>query len=175
MSERMSLEDWIRILTVLGAVCSFLWGVYQWREKANSELQAKKEEALALADTRRIEATKPFLDRQLALYVETTKVVAKVATQGQSDEGRRARERFWELYWGELATVENREVEGAMVAMGDVLKDPAATATQLQVAAIRVAHACRESLDRSWGLHAWTSPDDASAGGPPTSTPRVPR
>jgi hypothetical protein len=175
MTERPSLEDWIKILTVVGALCSFLWGVYQWREKANSELQAKREEAAAVAETRRIEATKPFLDRQLALYVETTKVVAKVATQAQGDEGKRARERFWELYWGELATVEDREVEAAMVAMGDALKDPAATANQLQIAAIRVAHACRGSLDRSWGIHAWSSPDDASAAGTAASTPRVPR
>ena len=174
MAERMSLEDWIKVLTVIGALCSFLWGVYQWRERANSELQARRVEAAALAETRRIEATKPFLDRQLLLYVETTRVVAKVATQGQSDEGKRARERFWELYWGELATVENKEVEAAMVAMGDTLKNPAATADQLQIAAIRVAHACRESLDKSWGVHAWSTPDVASATATPASAPRVP-
>jgi hypothetical protein len=158
----MTFDNGLKILTVLGAIASFLWGVYQWREKSSQELEAQKQESARLVETRRIEATKPFLERQLALYAEATKIAAQVATQGNSDSGKKALARFWELYWGELALVENRSVEAAMKRMGDALRANAST-QELEQASLAVAHACRESLDRSWGIRAWSSPDEAAS------------
>lgn len=158
----MCFDNWLKILTVLGAICSFLWGVYQWREKTSQELEARKQEYTRQIETRRIEATKPFLERQLALYAEITKVAAQVATQGDAESGKKALVRFWELYWGELALVENRSVEAAMVRMRDALRANASTG-ELEQASLAVAHACRNSLDRSWGIRAWSSPDEAAS------------
>ena len=158
----MTFDTGIKIATLVGAIASFLWGVYQWREKSAQELQAQIQNSERLVETRRIESTKPFLERQLALYSEATKTAAQVATQGSSEAGRKAQARFWELYWGELALVENRSVEAAMKRMGDALRTGAPTA-ELEQAALAVAHACRDSLDRSWGIRAWSSPDDAAS------------
>ncbi|WP_148714019.1 hypothetical protein [Chitinolyticbacter meiyuanensis] len=157
----MSLENWLKILAVAGAICSFLWGVYQWRDKSMQELEVRRLEAERLAETRRIEATKPFLDRQLTLYSEATKVASQVATLGTTEAGKKARTRFWELYWGELALVENRTVEAAMKRMGDALA-AGASEQELQLASLAVARACRESLDKSWGVNAWAQPDEAA-------------
>jgi hypothetical protein len=118
----MNFANTLKVLTVLGAIVSFVWGVYQWREKSSQELEARKQESQRLVETRRIEATKPFLERQLALYAEATKIASQVATQGNSESGKKALARFWELYWGELALVENRSVEAAMKRMGDALR-----------------------------------------------------
>jgi hypothetical protein len=118
----MNFANTLKVLTVLGAIVSFVWGVYQWREKSSQELEARKQESQRLVKTRRIEATKPFLERQLALYAEATKIASQVATQGNSESGKKALARFWELYWGELALVENRSVEAAMKRMGDALR-----------------------------------------------------
>jgi len=158
----MTFDNGLKVLTVLGAIASFLWGVYQWREKSAQDLEARKHESARQVETRRIEATKPFLERQLALYAEATRVAAQVATQGQSDAGKKALARFWELYWGELALVENRSVEAAMKRMGDALRVNA-PASELEQASLAVARACRESLDRSWGIRAWSSPDEAAS------------
>ena len=158
----MTFDNVLKILTVLGAIASFLWGVYQWREKSSQELEAQKQESARLGEARRIEATKPFLERQLALYAEATRIAAQVATQGNSESGKKALVRFWELYWGELALVENRSVEAAMKRMGDALRSNAST-QELEQASLAVAHACRESLDRSWGIRAWSSPDEAAS------------
>ena len=158
----MSLENWLKVLAVAGAISSFLWGVYQWREKSAQDLALRSVEAERLAETRRIEATKPFLDRQLALYSEATRVASQVATLGKTDAGKKARTRFWELYWGELALVENRTVEAAMKQMGDALS-AGASEHELQLASLAVAKACRESLDRSWGINAWAKPDEAAS------------
>lgn len=165
----MTFDNWLKILTVLGAKSSFLWGVYQWREKSSQELEARKQENARQIETRRIEATKPFLERQLALYGEATKIAAQVATQGDTESGKKALVRFWELYWGELALVENRSVEAAMVRMRNALLANASTA-ELEQASLAVAHACRNSLDRSWGIRAWSSPDEAAS-----PTPQVQR
>jgi hypothetical protein len=118
----MNFANTLKVLTVLGAIVSFVWGVYQWREKSSQELEARKQESQRLVETRRIEATKPFLERQLTLYAEATKIASQVATQGNSESGKKALARFWELYWGELALVENRSVEAAMKRMGDALR-----------------------------------------------------
>ena len=158
----MDFDQWLKLVTVLGAIASFFWGVYQWREKASQEFSARTEESARAVETRRIEATKPFLERQLTLYTEATRIVAQVANQGQSETGRKALDRFWELYWGELALVENPSVEAAMKRMGDKLKGNASS-HDLQQASLAVAHACRESLDKSWGIRAWTVPDEAAS------------
>ena len=65
--------------------------------------------------------------------------------------------RFWELYWGELALVEDRRVEGAMKAFGDALI-AGASADALQRLSLSLAHACRESLAESWGVEQWQRP-----------------
>ena len=110
---------------------------------------------------RKIEATRPFLERQLKLYPEAAHVAAILATSQDGAERASAYKRFWELYWGELALVENQDVEAAMVAFGGALKSQAAL-PELESLSLQLARACRRSLDKSWGIHAWTAPDDAA-------------
>jgi hypothetical protein len=110
-------------------------------------------------ETRQIEARKPFLDRQLTLYTEATKVAAIIATSDDPAQLATSRQRFLELYWGELSLVENRGVETAMVNFRNCLisKD-ACSKDDLQRASLNLAHACRESLAESWGVAAWRTP-----------------
>jgi hypothetical protein len=51
-----------------------------WKDKSKKELAQQRAEAQRLADNRRIEATKPFLERQLKLYTEASGVAACIAT-----------------------------------------------------------------------------------------------
>jgi len=144
--EQASFESWIKLLTLLGAVVTFAWGVYQFF--LNQRLQA---------ETRRIEATKPFLDRQLKLYTDATQAAATIATSNAEDEIIAAHKRFWSLYWGELALVEDKRVEAAMVQLGNALhrKD---TRENIQGLSLALAHACRGSLAESWGVQQWRNP-----------------
>ena len=153
--------EWLQILGLMGAIISFVWGVYQWRDQSSKELKHREAEADRLATTRKIEATKPFLDRQLKLYAEASQVAAIIATTSNREELTKATKRFWELYWGELALVENNAVEQAMIELGKGLKNNLSQ-SDLQQLSLHLVHACRQSLDRSWGIHAWTSPDEAS-------------
>ena len=144
----LSLKDIFQILGVAGASASFLWGVFVWRE-------AQKDSHLSAM----VEAAKPFLSLQLALYKEAVGVTAKIATLAAGPEQDRNIQRFWELYWGELAFVESKEVESAMVNFGDALKKDAGNTRLLMQLSLKVADACRKSIGLSWNARDWVNPD----------------
>jgi len=70
-----NIDQWVKALSLLGAVVAFAWGVIQFV----ASQQAQEE-------TRRIEATKPFLERQLRLYTEATQAAATLATSKNRQE-----------------------------------------------------------------------------------------
>ena len=143
--EIARIEVIIRLLTILGAVVAFSWGVFKYFEDNKN-----------LVESRRIEATKPFLERQLKLYTEATQVASTIANTEDSPERRAAEERFYLLYWGELVMVENEGVEAAMVAFEKGLNDKV-PAKQLKDLSFNLARACRNSLALSWGIKEWRS------------------
>jgi hypothetical protein len=142
-----------------GGVLSFLWAVYQWRvnqeeHRLQAAIQAQKEN-----EQKWLQLQKPFMERQLQLYSEAVHITAILATAPKGDNWESARKRFWELYWGELALVENKEVESRMVQFGNVLNSISNddSATVLQSESLGLAHAIRRSIDQSWGLKIWTA------------------
>lgn len=149
MSESRALETALKILPVVGACITFAWGVWVWKDNADEEREAARQEAERYAESRRIEATRPFLELQLKAYTEAVLVTSRIATSGD----QAAIDRFWELYTGELALVEDSQVAQAMIAFGDALKSGRQAA--LRGLAIRLAHQMRESLAKSWGTDAW--------------------
>src|SRR3954468_14255640 len=114
-----TFDDLLKALGVIGAIVSFVWAVYQWRISQDMTYVQRQDEISKTASQRRVEAQTPFLTKQLALYSEITQIAARLPTQPPSPEWRRSLDRFWELYWGELALVENPEVEAEMKLLGE--------------------------------------------------------
>jgi len=141
-----NIEAYSKIILAVIAVLGFIWGIYQY-----ADANAKQSE------TRRVEATKPYLERQLKLYTEATQVASQIATSDDEGAVTKATTRFWELYWGELALVEDEGVESAMGAFGDTLLASNDKET-LKQSSLSLAHACRDSLSKSWGVTAWQRP-----------------
>lgn len=156
----MALESLGTVIAVIGATISFCWGVWTWRIARLDGIAAAERARQATTESRRIEATRPFLEKQLALYSEATCVCARIASSETPDGASVAR--FWELYWGELALVENRDVESAMVDYGNALQFMPEDRSELRHRSLRLAAVCRTSLARSWGVEAWVAPDAAS-------------
>lgn len=149
MPESRTAETMLKLLPVLGACITFVWGVWVWKDNADEERMAAAAEAERYAESRRIEATKPFLEMQLELYTEAARVTSRIANSG--DQG--AIGRFWELYYGELALVENNEVAKAMVDFGKALK--AGEKGRLESLSLALTRSMRKSLAKSWGTDAW--------------------
>lgn len=148
------LELLLKMISPLLAVGVFFWGIYTYRDTANKTAEREAAEAQRMAETRRIEATRPYLDKQLELYTEATRVTATIATSPDAEEVRQAGKRFRELYWGELGLVERGSVAGAMIAFRQAL-DADSSQAVLKPLALKLAHACRDELALSWGTDAW--------------------
>jgi hypothetical protein len=147
-------ETALKLLSPLLAIAAFAWGIYTYRDTARQQLDRQKAEAERTAQTRRIEATRPFLDKQLTLYTEATKVAASLATTTDEKERAKLKKRFMELFWGDLGLVEREGVALAMVEFRRGL-DRNAGPAELGTLALALAHACREELAVSWGTDAW--------------------
>ena len=96
------------------------------------------------------ERQKPFVELQMKYYFEAAETAAQIPRTADEKTRRKLVERFWQLYWGPLAVVEDEEVEGAMVAYGRQLRQDQRNAAGLETLALGIAHACRSSLKRLW-------------------------
>jgi hypothetical protein len=160
MSERGShpflglIKDMLPVLT---AVVGALWGLFVYIDNENSARLQETRNAEAANRARLIEAQQPFLQKQLALYFETAKVLGDIAsTHPDSAEWQAAERRFWALFWSELSMVETHAVEEAMVECGRALEEfkaarSDATRSALNNATYNVAHAIRDAIAGSWG------------------------
>jgi hypothetical protein len=148
------LEPWIKLATAMVGAGTFLFGIYTYQETTKRQLEQSKAEAEQIAETRRIEASKPFLEIQLKLFTEVTVVTALIATSTDPGKVAAAQARFHQLYWGELALVERGQVETAMANFKTAL-DKNQSQQALQPLALQLAHACRDELAKAWGADAW--------------------
>jgi hypothetical protein len=67
-------------------------------------------------DTRARELRKPYEEKQLNLYLEAAKIAARMGKDVGDNRpiDQTVKDRFWELYWGELPFVESPEVRALM-------------------------------------------------------------
>jgi hypothetical protein len=127
-----------KVAAVAGVLVGGAWTVWLYFEARKSE-----------AKTAAIAAKQPFLSKRLDLYSEATSCAAAIAVGEDKAEIAAAKEKFWDLYWGPMALVEDRQVESAMVAFGRALGNPDQR-DLLKLSALQLAHSCRDSLAESW-------------------------
>lgn len=125
-------------------------------EARTREFELKKyyDEQRSRADKAAIEAAKPFLELRQKLYLDAIQNAGVLVnpTNHTDPELAKATKRFWELYWAELCMVESKEVESAMIGLGDLIADTSAPPHDRQRAAVKLAHMLRDSLVQSWGI-----------------------
>ena len=113
---------WFGLLSVLA---SAYWTVHSYRQSRASELEQQKYTQLKDAEARTKDQNSLVFQHQATLYFDTVKATAAIATAMNPkalDANaidpktlKDARERFAQLFWGELATVEDRRVELATI------------------------------------------------------------
>lgn len=150
------VESISKVASIAIAAAAFAWGVWQYFRSERHKREQLKNERERDAHHRRIEATRPFLERQLQFYLEATRVAAIIAVSKEENAVCAATHRFKELFWGELALVEDEKVEIAMLEFKSAL-DRDLPADELEQMSLGLAHACRDSLAKSWGTPVWKS------------------
>jgi hypothetical protein len=137
------------------------------KQQADSEAarleQQKETDKKALLDLKR-ETAKPLWDKQLSLYLEAAEKAAIIATSEDDKARAAAKARFWVLYWGPLAAVEDvgltkqtkAEIEEKMVRFGELLekKSEPPSPGDLQKACLNLAHAIRASIAPAFDVEA---------------------
>ena len=159
-SGRSVIDLLISVLPIMIAVAGGIWAVYQYFDHAAGTRAVAQAQSQRDARTRLLEAQRPFLQKQLDLFFETSAVVGRLVTlDDTSAEWDAAAKRFWALYWSELSLVEkkNGSVESAMVHFGKGLeahqgaRSPA-TRRVLEGQAYDLAHALRSEIEASWNI-----------------------
>lgn len=143
-----------RYITILGTAIAFLWGTYRYFNDLAVERTKERQTAAAANSVQKIAASKPFLDKQLKLFEEVTQITAFLATVPESPDREEKILRFKQLYWGEMALVEQGPVESAMVKFKQGLENNASI-SDMQQLSLQIAHACREELAQSWDVSHW--------------------
>jgi hypothetical protein len=116
---RRNISFYAQVLQSAAIVLGGGWAV--WTYHVQSQQQQKQ--AIDQVQSIKRELARPYDEKQLGLYLEASKIIADLATLPEGDERKKAEQRFWELYWGELTFVESRmdgvegekSVEGMMV------------------------------------------------------------
>ena len=136
----MSCQEWDLIIKGFGVLGAFVGGfIGLWRYFDTSEKQFRK----------------PYWERQLALYFEATEAASSLATGDVEQQLEEAKKKFWILYWGPLALVEDREVEASMVQFAETLakyENGTDCREELKNRSLALAHTCRESIGKSWKM-----------------------
>lgn len=144
VKQFLEANFWAQLLTFVMLSAYAGWNIYRQRyEERQSQLST-----LNLL-------RKPFFDKQFELVFETSQIVAALATLSDHELWKEKRLRFWQLYWGELAVVEDHRLELLMQDYGDLLTaigDDFARRGDLKIPALDVARACRELLKDTWNL-----------------------
>jgi hypothetical protein len=104
---------WIGLLTIaFGAG----WTAYTYFENKTYEFHKQQEVSKRDHDSY-------IFQHQATLYFDATRVTGTLATSHDSKGLADARQRFEQLYWGELVVVEDRRVELAMISFRECLMD----------------------------------------------------
>jgi hypothetical protein len=115
--QNKKLEVRIKIFGVMVLLASGIWTLFKWR------------------DDRKQEVNRYVFEKQTTLYFEATKIAATIANSEDIAAVSAAKERFNELFYGDLVVVEDRRIELAMIAFLNCANTP--TNKQCERPAIR--------------------------------------
>lgn len=99
----------------------------------------------------------PFLRVQMEFLIEASDTLATLATETDSIAWETSREKFWQLYLGRLAIVEDPEVEAVMICAGKIVpresgNGTAALKNSLRNPSLSLAFAARTLILKSWKI-----------------------
>lgn len=152
------------VLPAMTAIVGGIWVAFTFLENQKAARVVELSQAARDNSTRLIEARKPFLDKQWALYIETAQVVGALIGYQYSYDTQKPDEmwnanwlRFHQLYWAELALVMDAEVQKPLDAFLESLEPvpntPPSTDQQyeeLRKAGRELSFALHRSIQKGW-------------------------
>jgi len=149
-----NLKRWVQIIAAVSsaggiaiAAASVVVGVIEFsRTQHETEVQ-RMMDAEKLSQTQAIEARRPYLEQKLKWCTEVIEKTAAIAVDGKRLT-LETRQRFWQLYWGVMGMIENKELELTMMTFGSAMD--AGYFEKLPKLSLHVAYACRDEMAKEW-------------------------
>src|SRR5205085_9320974 len=107
------ITRYIPVLTILIAVTSFWFGIYQFRQQQNFEIQRLRDDFQGKRDISEKEFRREFYKKQMEIFFDISKTAAQISTIENPDETQKLHQHFLELINGNLGVVQNRQVMDA--------------------------------------------------------------
>lgn len=145
------VDAWTKIIGMIALLIGGGWTAYTYFSTRASELAKDERARAAESRTALRESQKPFLEKRLEYYTEAATLTATIARSKDAKKVAQAKDRFWTLYSGPLALVEDEGVEHAMVQFGNCLKNQKDCSAPLDILSLEVAHQCKSSITQDWG------------------------
>ncbi|MGH6916811.1 MAG: hypothetical protein ACREJ0_03810 [Geminicoccaceae bacterium] len=163
-STGTTAEIWKLVISSFGVIATvggLLYGVWTYFDQRNDQIKQRgleiEQRGLEIEALQR-ESKKKFLDKQFDLYVDVVSTVSRLTTNPAYDGREQDLARFWQLYWGDLGIVEDRGVEKAMVALGQIIPDMASRPQLARRASLNLSHCIKNSMSESWGVELGQQP-----------------
>ena len=138
------------IITPIIAVITVLFGIYQYTDSQAISLEREYQ-------LKKLERQEQAFEEKASLYKETRQTLSFLSTNSEFESKlfESKTNRFWELYWGDLAAVESREIETLMVRFGNYLtqlknnpkSEREAIQKELQQISLSLSHQTKEELN----------------------------
>jgi hypothetical protein len=151
------------LLPAMTAIVGGLWVAFTYLDHQKETRDQQLIQASKDNRTRMLEARKPFIDKQLALYIETAQVAGRLVSVSPPEVGsgtwRTNFDRFEQLYWAELSMVEDEGVKEAMQEFAKMLRlinNVRLTSTtemgELKQLSYGLARALRSGIEKTWDV-----------------------
>lgn len=115
-----TFQMWLPFLTLVGGA---LWGLYTYIDHQEAEARLQAAQNAKEAKVRVLEASKPFLEKMLASFAETARLVGILgAVDPSNPKWAEAAERYRELTHGELRLVSVTAMDDDLDAMDTALE-----------------------------------------------------
>ncbi|MCH7962536.1 MAG: hypothetical protein IH852_01205 [Bacteroidetes bacterium] len=125
----------LKFIGVCGLVIASLFAL--WKYTDNAEKQFKK----------------PYWENKLKIYLEVADVISSIAELNEGPEREKTIQKYWTLYFGKLAVVEDPVVEMLMIGFSNCLDGTSeCNKCELRKRALQTSHAMREALGKSWDM-----------------------
>jgi hypothetical protein len=128
-------ELWLKTLAIIGGIAAAVWGYFTY------------------TDTKEKEFYTEYWNQKFVLFQDTSKAAATLATTTSPEQFRKAREEYFELFFGRLSLVEGDRVKKAMerfaaeVPRGD---PPALPVNSLKQPAYQLTIELKKELSQAW-------------------------
>jgi hypothetical protein len=113
----------LKVIGLVALIASGSWTLYKFREDRRIDLLHEQQAISREEFSKNMERNSFIFQRQTMLYFDAARSAATIATSKDQQDVKKAKERFEELYFGEMVVVEDRRVELAMITFQRCLEE----------------------------------------------------